>query len=222
MIAGADILARQNDVAQNFRRRRLRPLGAVGPGQGRADMRPRLVHIQPEGIGQARDDFMLLLPVNTRFIVSLRQVDLGGFVNAVTAMAVAGFALHKLGVVPDAGQLACFALLIVAGILIHYSLMLLLATMSFWTVRAQGIVWGYYSLFNIARYPDAAFRGLFKMFFTFAVPMLLVANVPARVLASTLHGPARMLLVALMCVLCFIVSEIGWRFALRHYTSASS
>ena len=31
---------------------------------------------------------------------------------------------------------------------------------------------------NIARLPDAAFRGFFKVFFTFAVPMLLVANVP--------------------------------------------
>ena len=27
-------------------------------------------------------DFLLMLPVNTRFVVSLRQVDLGGFVNA--------------------------------------------------------------------------------------------------------------------------------------------
>jgi ABC-2 type transport system permease protein len=167
-------------------------------------------------------DFMLLLPLNTRFVVSLRQVDLGGFVNALSALAVVGYALNKLAMVPSVGQLVCYALLIGAGILIHYSLMLLLASVSFWTVRAQGIVWGYYSLFNIARYPDAAFRGLFKMVFTFAVPMLLVANVPARLLANTLTTPARMLLVALMCVACFVVSELGWRFALKHYTSASS
>jgi len=32
--------------------------------------------------------------------------------------------------------------------------MFLLASVSFWTVRAQGIVWGYYNLFNIARMPD--------------------------------------------------------------------
>src|ERR1041385_723288 len=31
-------------------------------------------------------DFLLLLPVNTRFVVSLRQVDLGAFVNAVFAL----------------------------------------------------------------------------------------------------------------------------------------
>jgi ABC-2 type transport system permease protein len=167
-------------------------------------------------------DFMLLLPVNTRFVVSLRQVDLGGFVNATLALGVIAYALRQMGLVPAPAQIALFALLVVAGILIHYSLMLLLASVSFWTIRAQGIVWGYYSLFNIARYPDAAFRGLFKVVFTFAVPMLLVANVPARVMAGTLTTPGTMLLVLAMCAVCFAVSELGWRFALRHYTSASS
>ena len=36
-------------------------------------------------------DFLLLLPVNTRFVVSLRQVDLGGFVNASLAVAVMAY-----------------------------------------------------------------------------------------------------------------------------------
>ena len=62
--------------------------------------------------------------------------------------------------------------------------MFMLASTSFWTVRAQGIVWGYYNLFNIARLPDEAFRGLFKAFFTFAIPMLLVANVPVKLTRS--------------------------------------
>src|SRR5277367_2486954 len=35
-----------------------------------------------ELIRTGRLDFMLLLPMNTRFLISLRQVDLGGFVNA--------------------------------------------------------------------------------------------------------------------------------------------
>jgi ABC-2 type transport system permease protein len=167
-------------------------------------------------------DFMLLLPVNTRFIVSLRQVDLGGFVNALTALGVVVYALKQLAIMPSVGAIFGYALLLVAGILIHYSLMLLLASVSFWTVRAQGIVWGYYSLFNIARFPDAAFRGVFKAVFTFAVPVLLVANVPARLLAQTLRNPSDAVLVFVMCAVCFVVSEFGWRFALKHYTSASS
>src|SRR5262245_3073775 len=175
-----------------------------------------------EYIRTGKLDFMLLLPVNTRFIVSLRQVDLGGFVNATSAVAVMLYAANQMHVVPTVAQLFGFALFAVIGISIHYSLMLLLATTSFWTVRAQGIVWGYYSLFNIARLPDAAFTGFFKIFFTFAIPMLLVSNVPVKVLISKLDSPLQMLLLLAMGVLCFLVSELGWRFSMRHYTSASS
>src|SRR5215469_13749451 len=45
-------------------------------------------------------DFLLLLPVNTRFVVSFRQVDLGAFVNAVSAMGVMIYASHRLSLVP--------------------------------------------------------------------------------------------------------------------------
>lgn len=89
-------------------------------------------------------------------------------------------------------------------------------------VRAQGIVWGYYNLFNIARLPDEAFQGPFRAFFTFAIPMLLVSNVPARVLANKLDHPRSILLLLAMSLACFAVSELGWRASLRRYTSASS
>jgi ABC-2 type transport system permease protein len=165
---------------------------------------------------------MLLLPANTRFLISLRQVDLGGFVNGLSALAVMVYALRQLHYVPSAAQIVGFFLLVVAGVLIHYSLMFLLATTSFWTVRAQGIVWGYYSFFNISRLPDSAFTGFFKVFFTFAIPVLLVANVPARLVINRLSDLRQLLLVVLMLFVCLIVSEIVWRFSLKHYTSASS
>ena len=175
-----------------------------------------------ELIRTGRLDFMLLLPVNTRFLISLRKVDLGGFVNATSALAVIGYALKQLALVPSALQLVGFALLVLTGILIHYSLMFLLTTISFWTVRAQGIVWGYYNLFNIARMPDEAFQGLFKAIFTFAIPMLLVSNVPARVLTDKLEDVRSIVLLLAMAVACFAISELGWRASLRRYTSASS
>lgn len=167
-------------------------------------------------------DFLLLLPVNTRFVVSLRQIDLGAFVNATFAIAIMGYAAHQMHFVPNALQIFSFFLLCIVGIVIHYSLMFLLATISFWTVRAQGIVWGYYNLFNIARMPDEAFSGLFKAVFTFAIPMLLVSNVPVRVLVKPATSLQWSLLLVAMSVLCFAVSEWGWRASLRRYTSASS
>jgi viologen exporter family transport system permease protein len=167
-------------------------------------------------------DFLLMLPINTRFLVSLRQVDLGAFVNAAFAAVVMFYAAARLHLHPTAVELFGFLALCAVGILIHYSLMFMLAAISFWTVRAQGIVWGYYNLFNVARLPDDAFRGLFKAIFTFAIPMLLVSNVPVRVLADKLASPKPLLLLLGMSVVCFCLSEWGWRASVRRYTSASS
>src|SRR5688572_24298682 len=72
-------------------------------------------------------DFFLLLPVNTRFLVSVRQVDLGGFVNAASALVVIVFALHKLAIQPTVVQILGFLALCVCGIFLHYSLMMILS-----------------------------------------------------------------------------------------------
>ncbi len=167
-------------------------------------------------------DFLLLLPVNTRFIVSLRQVDLGAFVNAMFAVAVMFYSADKLELHPTLGQLLGFGALCVVGIIIHYSLMFMLAAISFWTVRAQGIVYGYYNLFNIARMPDEAFRGAFKAVFTFALPVLLVSNVPVRVLAAKVTSLEGLLVLLGLGVVWMLISEWFWRLSVRRYTSASS
>ncbi|HEV2436046.1 MAG TPA: ABC-2 family transporter protein [Verrucomicrobiae bacterium] len=167
-------------------------------------------------------DFLLMLPINTRFLVSLRQVDLGAFVNAAFAAVVMFYAAARLHLHPTAVELFGFLALCAVGILIHYSLMFMLAAISFWTVRAQGIVWGYYNLFNIARMPDEAFRGVFKVVFTFVLPVLLVSNVPTRVLADKLQSPFLWLVLLGMGVICALISEWFWRVSVRRYTSAST
>jgi ABC-2 type transport system permease protein len=119
-------------------------------------------------------------------------------------------------------QIAGFSALCIVGIMIHYSLMFILATICFWTVRAQGIVWGYYNLFNIARLPDEAFHGAFKAVFTFALPVLLVSNVPVRVLADKFSSPSAWLLLLGLGAAWAAVAEWFWRVSVRRYTSASS
>jgi ABC-2 type transport system permease protein len=175
-----------------------------------------------ELIRTGKMDFLLLLPVNTRFIVSLRQVDLGAFINALFGLCVVVYAAGQLHLHPALPAVLGFTVLCAVGILIHYSLMFMLAAIGFWTVRAQGIVWGYYNLFNIARMPDEAFRGAFKAVFTFALPVLLVSNVPVRLLADKLVSPAAWISLLALGLVWAGLSEWFWRLSLRHYTSASS
>jgi ABC-2 type transport system permease protein len=58
--------------------------------------------------------------------------------------------------------------------------------------------------------------------FTFVLPVLLVSNVPVRLLTDTLHSRGWLLVLLVMAVVCALTSEWVWRNSLRRYTSASS
>lgn len=167
-------------------------------------------------------DFMLLMPVNARFLISLRHVDFGAFFNAASAVAVMAYAARRLDLDPGPGTLAGFAVLLLVGLSVHYSVMYALACISFWTVRAQGIVWGYYNLFQLARLPDAAFHGAFRAVFTFVLPVLLVSNVPVKLLVGKLSNQLELAWLVVLSGVLFAASEAFWRLSVRHYASASS
>ena len=112
----------------------------------------------PELVRTGKLDFMLLLPVDSQFAVSTRQFGMDNIINALVGVGIVVFSLAKLSVVPGVVQILLYLVAIALGVAVHYSIMFFLATMSFWIVRAQGLIYGYFNLFNIARYPDADFR----------------------------------------------------------------
>jgi ABC-2 type transport system permease protein len=109
------------------------------------------------------------------------------------------------------------------GVAIHYAIMLALAAVSFWIVRAQGLVYGYFNFLQIARYPDAIFPRAFRFIFGWIVPVIIVANIPARLLVEPLDDPVWLMFhLTVAGSAALLVSRLFWRFALRRYSSASS
>ena len=177
----------------------------------------------PELVRTGRLDLMLLLPVDAQFSVSTRQFGLDNVVNVAVGAAFVVFSLGKLGIVPSPLQLACYGVSLLLGALVHYAIMFSLATLSFWIVRAQGLIYGYFNLVSIARYPDSVFSGLFKFVFSWLIPVIVVSNVPARLLTRAGSHPwMLMLYLAGACVLSLTFSRFFWLYALRRYGSASS
>jgi ABC-2 type transport system permease protein len=106
---------------------------------------------------------------------------------------------------------------------VHYGVMLALAACSFWIVRAEGLIHGYFSLLAIGRYPDVIYTGIFKFVFSWVLPVILVANVPARVLAKYAASPGSSVLQLLVVtVALLLVTRAIWAAAVRSYGSASS
>jgi len=177
----------------------------------------------PELVRTGKLDSLLVLPIDSQFAVSTKQFGLDSIVNAAVGGMVVGVALSKLGYMPSALSILLYLVAICFGIAVHYSIMLSLAAVSFWIVRAQGLVYGYFNFLNIARYPDSIFPPLFKFIFSWIVPVVVVSNVPARILAKSFDQPwPLMLKLVIASTVISCLARAFWTFALRRYSSASS
>jgi ABC-2 type transport system permease protein len=177
----------------------------------------------PELVRTGKLDALLVLPLDSQFAVSSKQFSLDSIVNALLGAAVVILALSRLHITPSPGAIALYLIALGFGIAIHYSIMLSLAAVSFWIIRAQGLVYGYFNFLNIARYPDVIFPQFFQIIFGWIIPVIIVANIPARLLIKSLGNPGWLMLhLLLAATIISMLSRAFWRFALRHYASASS
>lgn len=175
----------------------------------------------PENVRTGKLDFFLLQPANSQFLVSIRKIDLGAIINASIGLSFVFYAVMKLGIQPSPRKVLGYVFLVLNGVLINYALMLSIVTLSFWIIRAQGLVYGYYNLFQISRIPREAFTQGVRLFFTFILPMLVVANFPAKLLAVDLES-WKIAAAALLTAFFLLASSAWFRFGLRNYMSASS
>jgi ABC-2 type transport system permease protein len=177
----------------------------------------------PDLIRTGRLDLFLTLPVDAQFAVSTRRFGMDNVVNAMVGVAIVVFSLFKLGIAPAASHIVLYGIAIGFGVTVHYAVMFFLATIAFWIVRAQGLIYGYYNVFNIARYPDVVFRGIFRVIFSYLIPVIIVANVPTRTLVRAFDSPWPGLAhLAGASIFVLVATRAFWHFALRRYSSASS
>ncbi|MDZ4743399.1 MAG: ABC-2 family transporter protein [Verrucomicrobiota bacterium] len=182
----------------------------------------------PELIRTGKLDFILLQPMNAQFAVSVQKFGFDNLINGFVGLVFVAYACMKLGFVPSLLQIVLFFAGILLAMCIHYGMMMLLSSISFWIIKAQGLVYGYYTLMNIARYPDAVFGvapRLMQFAMSIIIPVMVVSNVPVRLFNDITTGPNLSLSILFFiggCVWMMGASALFWRFALRHYTSASS
>ena len=177
----------------------------------------------PELVRTGKLDSLLLLPVDSQFAVSTKQFGLDSVLNALLGGVVVIVSLAQLHVVPTPLSILLYLAALGFGVAVHYSIMLALAAVSFWVFRAQGLVYGYFNFLQIARYPDVIFPRMFRFIFGWVIPVIIVANIPARLLIKPLSDPLWLMFhLTVAGGSALIISRIFWNFALRRYASASS
>jgi ABC-2 type transport system permease protein len=183
-------------------------------------MRPNITRIV-EHITKGTLDFVLLKPVDSQFMASLRQINLMTLPDFLVGLGLIGYGLWLQRLVPSLGALLAFAALLVCATLIAYSLWMLLTTTAFWLVRIENVAEVLSAIYETGRYPVTAFGPALRIALTFLVPIAFMTTFPAAALLGTLE-PLYLLVAPLMAALLLLATRAFWRHALRSYTSASS
>ncbi len=181
----------------------------------------------PELIRTGDLDFILLRPIDEQFLVTTRWVDWSTAPNVLLGVGVMGLALRDM---PEwhfnPMQVGAFVALFACGVAMAYSFLLLLTATSVWMVRNQSLMELWWLFTTLMRYPREIYQGRwglpFGLFFTFVIPVVLVVNVPARVMVKPLEEPYLLAVMVVASVALLWASRRFFRYALQSYRSASS
>jgi len=166
-------------------------------------------------------DFVLIKPVNSQFISTLRYARYSGLADLVTGTAILIYAFDQMHYTPSAGSMAQFALMFGLAMLIVYSIWLAIGATSFWFVKIDNMAELFNVLFDTARFPVSTFSGLVRALLTFVLPVAFITTFPAEAVLGQLNS-LTLVGTLLMSVLFFVLSTAFWRKAVRNYSSASS
>jgi len=174
-------------------------------------------------------DFALLKPIDTQFLVSLHRIHWSSLANFGFAILLLGYALARIDYRPPLPQVFLFGFYLLCGVAVLYSLMIGLAATSVWLGRNQSLYNFWFYITNFSRYPMEIYRGnlagdVLRNFFTFIIPVLVVVNVPARLMVIPMKAEYWYLTAFALPATAASLAASRWIFqrALLAYRSASS
>ncbi len=183
-------------------------------------------------------DFALLKPIDTQFLISLHRVNWSSLGNTGFALGLMSYAMWNLradGLAFAPIQIALYPIYVVCGVIILYSLMIALASTSIWMGRNQSLYDFWFYITNFSRYPMEIYDGppnyprrwigrSLQGFFSFAVPVLIAVNVPARLMAKPFEPGNWPLAAFALFATAGSLAISRWIFvrSLKSYRSASS
>jgi ABC-2 type transport system permease protein len=169
-------------------------------------------------------DRYLLRPCPTALLIAGQIFELSrvGRVLAGLTALVWGLANAQTLGSPLALLVVVFAVL--SGALIFYSVLVLQATLCFFTVESLEIVNAVtYGGIFAAQLPFTIYPNWMRLFFTYAVPLAFVNYIPARVLFGKPDASLTLALLSPIIGLAFLFFALTiWRLGERKYTSTGS
>jgi ABC-2 type transport system permease protein len=177
----------------------------------------------PNMINNCELDFLLLKPVNSMFIVSFKNFNLGTFVgNIPTGIGLIIFTLPNLKHTYSIASVFLYVMLIFSGIIILYSMFFIIKCLAFYFIRVDGLDQVFWTVYEFGRrVPGTIYSNIMKAVLTFGLPVLVIVFFPAGLLLDKLGMKEVLISFCISGTLLFLAATM-WKISLKRYNSASS
>ncbi len=172
-------------------------------------------------------DRILLRPRSTVLQLAGQEFTLKRAGRFLQGLAVLIWAICALPIAWSIAKVALLAASVAGGVCLFFGIVVLQATMCFWTVETLEI-WSSvtYGAVETAQYPLSVYKSWFRQFFTYVIPLACVAYFPiVAVLGKQdpLRSPVLLQWVSPLAGVVFLAIGLRvWRIGVRHYASTGS
>jgi ABC-2 type transport system permease protein len=166
-------------------------------------------------------DYTILQPVNSMFLVTFSRITVWRIWDLILAIALIVIGINISGDLVTPLHILTFVLLAVSGVIIIYSLWIVLIALTFWFTKFDNNVTILQALLDAGRYPATVYPVWLRIIVTFLIPIAVATTVPLQALRGDLSA-SRIAIFLLIGVASFIVASRVWKAGLKRYSGASS
>lgn len=166
-------------------------------------------------------DYVILKPVETQFIVSVRQVQMWKIADFFIGLVLISIGISQMGVHVQPQDVVIFIFLLICGLLIVYSFWLALATITFWFIKIDNILVIFETMYEAGRWPVRIYPSWLEIILTFLVPVAFAVTIPVEGITGRVSS-GTILFAATLAVAALVLSHYFWRIGIRAYSGASA
>lgn len=166
-------------------------------------------------------DYTLLQPADSMFLVTFSRMVIWRAWDIVLGAILIIVGIQMSGQVTTFLQVLSFLLLSTTGVIILYSLWIVMIAATFWFTKFDNNVTILQALLDTGRYPATVYPFWLRLIITYLIPIAVATTIPLQALRGELSYLQVLLFVAISAASFFIASRV-WKGGVRKYSGASS
>jgi len=155
------------------------------------------------------------------FLVTFSRITVWRIWDLVLAIVLIVIGINMSGDIVTPLQILTFILLATSGMIVIYSLWIVLIALTFWFTKFDNNVTILHALLDAGRYPATVYPAWLQVIVTFIIPIAVATTIPLQALRGAL-SLNQVVLYFFIGIISFLVASRVWKVGLKQYSGASS